>query len=279
MPVEGDSNARVQCSCGSSASASSRESSLQVVHAVGQRAPLDHLQLRRFSVVVRHDQLAAAPVMHAVRRAVVVQQRLAAHAQQCAQRAGRVVDAGVDDLAVACAGHGAEGVFGLEHDHLAAGLRERARAGQADHAGTDHDTIDPLRRHRGIVAAARDVGSVHFAANERYFDGNPSPASDRRGGQHQAVGGTGRPGHGRNVGCARPPGAVFSRRTSIVELPYSRVRASPRLDANSLIRWVKFQLALGLLINRRLNDASSGWQISIVTPSGQEAPCQPMKPG
>jgi hypothetical protein len=54
----------------------------------------------------------------------------------------------MDHLAVARRGAGADAAFGLEHQHLAPAERQRARHGQADHAGTHHHRIDPIHALR-----------------------------------------------------------------------------------------------------------------------------------
>ena len=119
----------------------------QVVHAIGGSALLDGAQFIHLIGTGRHDELAAALVGDAALGAVVVQHLLALHAQTRFQRAGRVVDAGVDDLAVARAGAGAKGVGGFQHHHFAPLQRQRARHRQAHHAGADDHGVDLLRAH------------------------------------------------------------------------------------------------------------------------------------
>ena len=114
----------------------------QVVHAVGVRALGDRLQRRCLRRGAGDHQLAAARVVHPVLRAPGVQALAALHAQAGLERAGRVVQPGVDHLAVACADAGAEGGLALDDHHLEAGAGEAVCAGEADHAGADHDAID-----------------------------------------------------------------------------------------------------------------------------------------
>ena len=62
------------------------------------------------------------------------------------EAARRVVDAGVDDLAVAGAGAGAEAGRRLDHDHLAPGHRQRSRHREADDARAHHHGVRRLPR-------------------------------------------------------------------------------------------------------------------------------------
>jgi hypothetical protein len=66
---------------------------------------------------------------------------LARDAESRLERAGRIVDAGVDDLGVARAGLGTDRVRGLQHDHFAAGEREGARHREANDPGANHDRV------------------------------------------------------------------------------------------------------------------------------------------
>ena len=128
----------------------------QVVHTAGPAALHQRAQRALLRLFGGHHQLAATAVRDTMGLAVVVEQLTPAHAQSGLQRPGRVVKAGVDDLAIARAGTGADGRRGFEHDHLASGQRQRTRHGQADDAGTDHHTIDSIHhftRARGRLTA------------------------------------------------------------------------------------------------------------------------------
>ena len=129
----------------------------QVVHAVGGGALLNGAQFIDLRGAGGHDQLAAALVRHAAFGAVGVQLLLALHAQPRLERAGRVVDAGVNHLAVARAGAGAKGVGGLQQHDLAAGQRQRACHRQPNHACADHDCVHGLH--------IRFVCLAHAASN------------------------------------------------------------------------------------------------------------------
>ena len=124
---------------------------LQAFDAVDAALHLDRLDLVELGRVGGDDQLAAFAVRHAVRGAEFVQHAPAAHAVARAQRAGRVIHAGMDDLAVARGRAGADGRFRLRHHHLVALARGGAGHRQADHAGSDHQD---LHAASGLVAVS-----------------------------------------------------------------------------------------------------------------------------
>lgn len=72
---------------------------------------------------------------HGVFRAKRIQHLLAADAQLRLERAGAVVDAGVDDLGVAAGRLGARRQVPLEEQRRGRALRQGARGGEADCAG------------------------------------------------------------------------------------------------------------------------------------------------
>ena len=79
---------------------------------------------------------------NAVVAAILVERALAAHAHLRHQAAGAVIDAGVDHLAVAGGGDGADALGGLEHDHFAARLGQPSCDREPDHPRSDDDAID-----------------------------------------------------------------------------------------------------------------------------------------
>ena len=111
-------------------------------------------QRRELGLVGGDDQLAAAGVRHAALGAVAIEELLAGNAEPRLEAALGIVDAGMDHLAVARAGLGADGVRTLQDDHLEPGHGQPARAGEAHHTGPDHDAVDPLHRE---LAAERPV--------------------------------------------------------------------------------------------------------------------------
>jgi hypothetical protein len=113
----------------------------QITHSVGRRLRLDLVQCHDLLRRGGDNQLAAAAVGDAALLAVSVQQRPAFHTQECLRRAGRIVDAGVDDFAVARTGFGADRARRLKDNDLAAGERQRPCTGQADNSRTDYSAI------------------------------------------------------------------------------------------------------------------------------------------
>ncbi len=97
--------------------------------------------LRDLGVLGRDDQLAAFAVRHAVRGTELVQHAPAARAVTGAQRAGRVVHAAVDHLAVARGHAGADAPRAASATITSwPAARPRARP-QPDHAGADHQYL------------------------------------------------------------------------------------------------------------------------------------------
>ena len=103
------------------------------------------------------DQLAAAPVLDAARLGVAVEELLALDAGPRLQAARRVVDAGVDHLAVARAGLGADRVGALEDDDLAPGRGQPLRDREPDDAGPDDDAVDAVQRQSPADRASRSA--------------------------------------------------------------------------------------------------------------------------
>ena len=71
----------------------------------------------------------------------------------------RIVDPGVDHLAVARGRDRADRRFALEHENLAAGEREAARDREPDDAGADNHAFD-LFHHRDPPRSARVRGRL-----------------------------------------------------------------------------------------------------------------------
>ena len=132
MPVEGESNAAVHSSAGSSVRAA----------AIGRGARRDAAELPALCLAAGDDQLAAAPVRDAALGAIGVEHLAAGDAEPGLERARRVIDAGMDHLAVARADARAERALGFEQQHFAALRGEFARHGEADDAGADDGAID-----------------------------------------------------------------------------------------------------------------------------------------
>ena len=102
------------------------------------RDPLERLLLLRLD---RHDELARATVRDVVLLAARVETLSAFHAAACLERVGRIVEPGVDDLAVSggrlLAGQG----VALEQNDSMSFARERGAACHSDHAGADDSDL------------------------------------------------------------------------------------------------------------------------------------------
>ena len=101
MPVTGDSSALVQRQVRLHLDRLGRAQHAHAFDAVRLGAALDAGEHRVFLGIGRDDQLAAVGMRHALRGAVGVERLAPRHAEPRHEAAGRVVDAGVDHLAVA----------------------------------------------------------------------------------------------------------------------------------------------------------------------------------
>src|SRR5690606_3912357 len=90
----------------------------------------------------RYEQFGDPLVRDTVLGTEFIELRLARDAQLRAQRARRIVDAGVDDLAVARARLRADDVVLLEHHDLAPAHGQSPRDGEADDARADDNSFD-----------------------------------------------------------------------------------------------------------------------------------------
>ena len=73
---------------------------------------------------------------------IVIQRLLAGDAEPGPEAALEVIDAGVDNFGIARADAGADGVLGLQHDHLPAGQGHAPGDRQADDPGADDKGIN-----------------------------------------------------------------------------------------------------------------------------------------
>ena len=112
--------------------------------AVDLRSLLDAGQHRVFLRIGRHDQLAAIDVGHTFLGAVGVKLAAAGDAKSSHQAVGGVVDAGMNDLAVARGGFSADRLRRFQDDDFTPRYGQRARHREAHDAGTHHDAIDLL---------------------------------------------------------------------------------------------------------------------------------------
>ena len=142
MPVEGDNSARSATSAGSSARASSAAEPDEIGDAVGLGLGFERGELVDLARVHRHQELAASLVGNAELLAERVQHRFAVDAEPRLVEPRRIVDAGVDDFAVARTDPRADPAFAFDDDHLPPGAGERPRDGEADDARADDQTLD-----------------------------------------------------------------------------------------------------------------------------------------
>ena len=144
MPVTGDSKAPVHAQVRFDRDRLGSGEHAHARHPVHLGAALDAGQHRVLLGIGRDDELAAVRVRHALLGAIGVERLATRDAEPCHEAAGRVIDAGVDHLAVARGCLGADAFRGIQNDHVAAGQREGARHRQPDDAGSHHDAVHPL---------------------------------------------------------------------------------------------------------------------------------------
>ena len=115
-------------------------------HAVRHRLCMDGLEAGNLARLRGDDELAALAVRHAVRGGERVERPPAGRTVPGAQRAARIIKAGVNDLAVARGYAGADGVGRFRDNHLVTGKREGAGHGKPDHPcpGHEHLHVDAL---------------------------------------------------------------------------------------------------------------------------------------
>src|SRR5258707_15339725 len=91
----------------------------------------------------------------AVVAAVLIQPPFAADAYPRHKAPPRIIDTGMDHLAVARRCHGADTFRRLHNDHLAAGLRQPPRDRKPDHPGTDNDAFNLVHSQFGSGHSTR----------------------------------------------------------------------------------------------------------------------------
>ena len=120
----------------------------EVGDAAGNAGRLDVLESSHFSIVRCDDQFPASAVGNAVLETIAIQQRFPLDAKGRLFRAWRIVDAGVNDLAVARARYAADPVFRFENQNLSALNGKAPRDRQPNHAGADHYAVNVIRHGR-----------------------------------------------------------------------------------------------------------------------------------
>src|SRR5579875_595458 len=124
--------------------------------AVRFRARLYSGETRILVRVGGDDQLAAIVEGHAALTAISIERAPSRDAEPRHEAGRRIIDAGMDHLAVARGCFGADTLGLFEHDHLAPGQRQRARHRKPDHARPHHDALDAV--HLPLPAGARSSG-------------------------------------------------------------------------------------------------------------------------
>src|SRR5258707_14858900 len=117
----------------------------------------DRLQFRGLIRRRRDDQLAAAAMRDAVVAAILIKRALAADAHPRHLAPRRIIDAGVDHLAVARRCYGADTFRRLQDDHLAACPRQAPRDGKADHPRTGNDALNLVHSQVGSGYSTRST--------------------------------------------------------------------------------------------------------------------------
>src|SRR5882724_9924384 len=141
----------------------------------------DRLQLFGLFGRGRHDQLAAIAVRDAMVGAIGVERALAADAHARHPAPGGVVDAGVDHFTVARGGDGADALGSLQHDDLAAGLREPPRHRKSDDAGPDNDALNPVHAPPGVPSMSLRGKSFFGKSEDRWrHAGKAGPSLTKR---------------------------------------------------------------------------------------------------
>ena len=141
IPVEGDSSARSAASAGSSSRACRPLSQTRSVTPLASAWALSAASLPTSRLVHRHQELAASLVGHAEVIGERVEHRLALDAEPGLVEAGRIIDAGMDDFAIARTHTLADSAFFLDDDDLAPGERQRPRHGEPNDARADDETF------------------------------------------------------------------------------------------------------------------------------------------
>ena len=148
MPDSGDQSAPTEAMAGSSACAcaSERRVSATPLPSAGRG---DRVEDRQLLGPRGRDELAGLRVGNRVAKAQVVDALPALDTEPRLEAARGIVDAGMDDLAVAARRLHAVLRVSVEDDDVRALTRQAGRDGEADDAGPDDDDLGV--RHRSIL--------------------------------------------------------------------------------------------------------------------------------
>ena len=175
MPVAGECSAATPSACGSISRSPSAVEAAQARHAVlACRATRARRGPGSPSRSSGDDHLAAALDRHVVALAERVQVAGALDAEPRLQRAGRVVDAGVDDARVVAGLVRADALLALDDVHAQVGVAQQRLAGdgEPEDPGADDDEVAGRVAHAAILsramAVAQRVGDRRLAVRRRH---------------------------------------------------------------------------------------------------------------
>ena len=160
-------------------------------HAVGDPAPLELVEPGQLVLAERDDQLPARVVADPALLAVGAQLAHPLDAQPRLERAGHVVDPGVDDARVVAGLVRADAVLALEHDDPPPGVAP-----------------PELARHREPEDAAADDRDVRRGGHPARWTISPSTTVRRTGTSGSSSGGQSTGSAPRPVRSARSPAAI-----------------------------------------------------------------------
>ena len=127
----------------------------EIGDAVGLGLGFERGELVDLSRVHRHQELAASLVRNAELLAERVQHRFAVDAEPRLVEPRRIIDAGMDDFAVARTDARANPALAFDDDHFPPGPSERPRDGETDDARADDETLDQF--HPSTLCSRRSV--------------------------------------------------------------------------------------------------------------------------
>ena len=141
-----------------------------IPHTVGMGFLSQAVQCLDLLRVGGHYEFAKAAVCNTAFLCVGIEHVSPLHTQLSFERALRVINARMNDLAVARAGTRANRVVGLQHQPLARmtgrGQHACTRCGQTHHACTNHHTIDSVHN---LPLQKQDCGRKKTASEDAVF--------------------------------------------------------------------------------------------------------------
>ena len=166
MPVEGDSSARSATQRGLERARLLAAQPDEIGDAVGLGLGFERSEFVDLACVRRHQELAASLVRNAELSAKRVQHRFAVDAEPRLVEPRRIIDAGVDDFAVARTDARANSALALDDDHLPPGPSERPRNGKADDPRADDETLNQFHLQPKEFTPVLRSGECYFFSSE-----------------------------------------------------------------------------------------------------------------